>query len=57
MQYWVFWNGDDMEKQYRHAACAAIHETIEALHDIGAIDDTTMREFHETCLGPVQAID
>ena len=46
-----------MEKQYRHAACAAIHETMEVLHDIGAIDDTTMREFHETCLGPVQAID
>ena len=46
-----------MEKQYRHAACASIRETMQALHDIGAVDDTTMREFDEACLVLTQAID
>ena len=39
-----------MPKQYRSDAFAAIHETMEALHEIGAVDKRTMREFDEACL-------
>ena len=42
-----------MTKKYRSEASAAIHETMEALHSIGAIDRQTMREFDEACLTPV----
>ncbi len=41
------------EKQYRSDAFAAIHETMEALYDIDAIDKTTMEEFDEMCLESV----
>ena len=43
-----------MTKKYRSDAMAAIHETMEALHDIGAIDKYTMRHFDEACLTPVR---
>ena len=39
-------------KQYRSDAFAAIHETMDALQQIGAIDKTTMRNFDQTCLEP-----
>ena len=42
-----------MAKKYRSDAFAAIHETMEDLHDIGAIDKQTMREFDDACLTPV----
>lgn len=45
-----------MTKKYRSEACAAIHETLEALHDIGASDKQTMREFDEACLTPIRAL-
>lgn len=41
-----------MKKNYRSDAYAAIHETMESLHDVGAISKQTMREFDETCLTP-----
>ncbi len=41
------------EKQYRSDAFAAIHETMEALYDIDAINKTTMEEFDEMCLESV----
>jgi putative transcriptional regulator len=41
-------------RKYRSDAFAAIHETAEALHEVGAIDKQTMREFDETCLTPVR---
>ena len=41
-----------MKKKYRSDAYAAIHETMESLHDVGAISKQTMREFDETCLTP-----
>lgn len=41
-----------MAKKYRSEAYAAIHETMEALHEVGAINKQTMREFDETCLTP-----
>ena len=45
-----------MAKKYRGDAFAAIHETMEALHDIGAVDKQTMREFDDTCLTPVHVL-
>jgi len=45
-----------MAKKYRSDALAAIHETMESLHEIGAVDKQTMREFDAACLTPVQAI-
>lgn len=42
-----------MAKKYRSDAFAAIHETMEALHGIGAIDKQTVREFDDACLTPV----
>lgn len=37
-------------KKYRSVAMAAIHETMAALHDAGAINKQTMRRFDEACL-------
>ena len=37
-------------ENYRSEAFAAIHETIEALHEVGAIDKRTLRGFDEACL-------
>lgn len=35
---------------------AAIHETMEALHTVGAIDKQTMRDFDEACLTPIRPL-
>jgi len=35
---------------------AAIHETMQALHDVGAIDKKTMRRFDNACLTPIQPL-
>ena len=45
-----------MVKKYRSDTFAAIHETMEALHEVGAIEKQTLREFDEACLTPVQAL-
>ena len=45
-----------MAEKYRSEAFAAIHETMEGLHEVGAIDKQTMREFDEACLTPVQVL-
>ena len=37
---------------YRSDAFAAIHETAEALHRVGAIDEIILYEFSESCLEP-----
>ena len=42
-----------MAKRYRSEAFASIHEAMEDLHYIGAIDKQTMREFDDACLTPV----
>lgn len=39
--------------QYPSEALGAIHETMNALFEIGAINKVTMREFDEMCLEPV----
>ena len=45
-----------MSTQYRSDAMAAVHETMEALNDIGAIDRQTMRRFDEICLVPDEGL-
>jgi putative transcriptional regulator len=45
-----------VRKQYRSDAFAAIHETMQALHRVGAIDKQTMRRFDEACLTPVKPL-
>ena len=44
------------KRRYRSEAFAAIHESAEALHHVGAIDKVTMREFDESCLEVVEKI-
>ncbi len=46
-----------MVKKYRSDAFAAIHETMEGLHEVGAISKITMREFDDACLAPVQILN
>ena len=45
-----------MTMKYKSDAFAAIHETMEALHDIGAVNKQTMREFDAACLTPLQVM-
>jgi len=45
-----------MAKQYRSDAMASIHETMEALQEVGAIDKQTIREFDDACLTPVEPL-
>ena len=40
-------------KQYKSEARAAIHESAEALYNIGAITKQTMRKFDASCLTPI----
>ena len=42
--------------QYKSEVFAAIHESMEALHDIGVITKQTMREFDQTCLTPIEPL-
>ncbi|NEO36630.1 MAG: DNA-binding transcriptional regulator [Moorea sp. SIOASIH] len=42
--------------QYFSEAFAAIHESMEALHQIGAITKQTMDEFDQTCLTPFESL-
>ena len=41
------------KRTYKSAAFAAIHETAEALHKVGAIDKRTMRDFDKASLAPL----
>ena len=45
-----------MAKKYRSDTFAAIHETMEALHEISAVGKQTMREFDDACLTPVPVL-
>lgn len=45
-----------MRKKYRSDAMASIHETMEALRGVGAIDKRTMRHFDEACLTRVRPL-
>ena len=41
------------KQQYKSEAFAAVHETMDALHQIGAISKKTMQDFDAACLEPV----
>ena len=45
-----------MAKAYKSEAFAALHESMSDLHQIGAIDSKTMREFDRPCLTPVMQL-
>lgn len=45
-----------MSKKYRSDAMAAIHETMEALHNAGAIGKRTMRRFDDACLTAIRPL-
>ncbi len=47
---------DEFKRSSSKRYFAAIHETIEALHEIGAVDKQTMREFDDACLTPVPVL-
>ena len=44
------------KKQYKSEAFAAIHETMDSLHQIGAVDKKTMRNFDSACLQTIPEI-
>lgn len=43
-----------MTKKYKSSALAALHESMQGLHDMGRVDTTTMRTFDASCLTPVE---
>ncbi|UXT00625.1 helix-turn-helix domain-containing protein [Agrobacterium tumefaciens] len=43
-----------MANNYKSEAMAAIHETMEGLFEIGAVDKQTMRQFDDACLTAIQ---
>jgi putative transcriptional regulator len=44
-----------MPKTYKSEALAAVHEMMEGLHEGGAIDKRTLREFDAACLVSVRS--
>jgi len=45
-----------MGKTYKSSAMAAVHDMMEGIHQGGAIDKRTMREFDEACLTAISAL-
>jgi putative transcriptional regulator len=45
-----------MTRRYRSELLAAIHQTMESVHAIGAIDCQTLRDFDDACLTPVRVL-
>jgi putative transcriptional regulator len=45
-----------MRREYRSKAMAAIHEVMEAVHEVGAVDKQTMRCFDNACLTPIRPL-
>ena len=43
-------------KRYRSPALQSLHEVMEDLHEVGAIDKATMRDFDLGCLTPVEKL-
>ena len=46
-----------MSKTYRSDLLAAVHETVEDLHEAGVMEKRTLRRFDEMCLTPVEPMD
>ncbi len=44
-------------RKYKSEAFEAIHSSASALHKIGAIDKTTMRDFDDSCLISIPEIE
>jgi DNA-binding transcriptional regulator YiaG len=44
-----------MTKKIRNEAFESIHSSAKALLKVGAIDEASMREFDEACMGEVSA--
>ena len=45
-----------MAKKYRSDISAAVHESMQDLHEIGLVDAKTMRHFDKTCLTNVEPL-
>ena len=45
------------KQKFKNDAFAAIHASATALQKVGAIDQTTMRQFDETCLAVPTALE
>ncbi len=43
-------------KRYRSPALRSLHEAMQDLHEVGAIDKVTMRDFDLGCLTPVEPL-
>lgn len=42
-------------KTYRSEIAAAVHQTVEDIHEAGLVDKQTMREFDASCIVPAEA--
>ena len=45
-----------MPRKYKSDASAAIHETMQALHEVGAVGARTLRDFDEARLAPAVSL-
>ena len=45
-----------MKKTYKDEMAAAIHEMASGIHEAGLLPKSTMREFNELCLTPVEKL-
>lgn len=45
-----------MKKTYKDEVAAAMHEFALDLHEVGVISKSTMREFDELCLTPIEKL-
>lgn len=43
-------------KTYRSEIAAAVHQTVEDIHEVGLVDKQTMRTFDASCLTPAEPI-
>lgn len=43
-----------MAQKYKSDSLAALHESMQGLHDIGLVDAKTMRQFDSSCLTPIE---
>lgn len=43
-----------MTKRYKSPALAALHESMQGLHNIGLVDAKSMRKFDQSCLTPIE---
>jgi putative transcriptional regulator len=41
----------------KSAILEAVHETAKGLHEVGVMDQVTLREFDQLCLAPIEAME